>query len=118
MEIDTELAKMLRETGAEIEKEIVEQAESIGEDVLGTFAENLEAARAFWRKWPQLVESPHFPEDLRQAYARRWNRDVPSDEAWQACTGWGIDPMERDWRQELFLIASRFIERQRQGGAS
>ncbi len=61
---------------------------------LAMFADHVETARTIWRKFPELVESPVFPEQLRAAYAKERGEE-PSDD----CGLGGEEALEPGYRE-------------------
>jgi hypothetical protein len=63
---------------------------------LHDFASNLETARTMWRKWPEVVEAPKFPEQFRAAYVEETGREPDDD-----CGIAGEEVFETGWPENL-----------------
>jgi hypothetical protein len=83
---------------------------------LAEFASHLELSRSMWRKFPELVEAPGFPEHLRAALVEE-RGDEPDDDA--NVSEEAIEPGHREsLRAAAVQIARGWMQRGRERIAS
>jgi hypothetical protein len=70
------------------------------------FADTLETARSMWRKFPELVEAPEFPEQLRAAFVKEVGKE-PDD----ACHLAGEGVLDAGYRESLLPRALEMARR-------
>jgi hypothetical protein len=68
------------------EKSIGETLDWLVSGVLAEFATRLETARAMYRRFPDLVTAPDFPDPIRTAFVASQDRE-PEDTDWGALRG-------------------------------
>jgi hypothetical protein len=79
---------------------------------LADFASHVETARTIWRKYPEWVEAPVFPEQLHAAFVEEEGHE-PSDDCALAGEE-ALEPGHRETRREdAIKIAESWMERGR-----
>jgi len=64
---------------------------------LSSFASDVEAARSMWRRFPELIEAPEFPEQLRAAFVEAHAGAQPDD----ACELSGEEVLKPNYCESL-----------------
>jgi hypothetical protein len=98
-----EKLKLLKKPEPEPPDELVEEIlDGMVHTEMFRFADQIETARSYWRRYPELIEAPEFPEPFRSHYVEEYDCE-PSDN-WSNSD---VDVLDPNLRENLRPKARR-----------